>query len=385
MGKRRLFPVLRTAIILHFAACGGIAHAQSLTEAMTQAATQIIAVMKDKKIPNLEIGEFTPSRVNPANGGPGLQKAIIDALEAQQKGIVQQKASVVLIAKFRVVGDEKDKQGKFIREKVTFELLDEEDELIGGRITTFFNRLQDIAQTEGITGSLDLDDDTRAQHEDLKKRINKPRASIMDLPDGPVKGTLIKSSPDGKYAIEIATKSIAEAKRQSVLAYPLPATVQNGLAEVEIAIQDVYEVRVYNFSDEEIAVQLTVDGLDLFTFSKDRDTTTRKPMFSHMIVAPRDTITIPGWHNTIDPNSDENFISFLVTKLGQGAAGKLPLLARGKIGVITVSVSLAHQVGSGKSRSSAETGFGPPLKRSQKVVKRTIDPAHDFISVRYAR
>jgi hypothetical protein len=97
------------------------------------------------------------------------------------------------------------------------------------------------------------------------------------------------------------------------------------------------------------------------------------------------SLVIPGWFNTIDTKRKDNFLRFLVTEYGQGAASKFPTQSQGQIGVVTVQISKSHLPGSGQAKSSAETGFGPPVQAELKALERLIDPPHDFISLRYLR
>jgi len=100
-----------------------------------------------------------------------------------------------------------------------------------------------------------------------------------------------------------------------------------------------------------------------------------------VILAPKSEQTIVGWHRTIDPKRKDNFLSFLVTEYGQGAASKFPAKTQGKVGTITVSFANSFPFG----RSGSETGFGPPREVKQTAVKRSFDPPHDFVTIRYNR
>jgi hypothetical protein len=166
---------------------------------------------------------------------------------------------------------------------------------------------------------------------------------------------------------------------------------------VDVGLKDLYEVKVYNDSPREVAVALSIDGLDMFHFSSDRDASGR-PKFSHFIVFPKGyrdpsdavgpeydgTLTIVGWHKSVA--GTENFLSFLVTEHGQGAVSQAGVKARGKVGVIHVQFSNCRPLAAGeKSAGGNETGFGPPRTVKQKPVRYEIEPPHEFVTVRYTR
>src|SRR5262249_37026990 len=137
---------------------------------------------------------------------------------------------------------------------------------------------------------------------------------------------------------------------------------------------------VRNNSEQEVGVSLAVDGIDVFTFSEDRNDK-GEPRFTHFILAPKSETTVVGWHRTIDPKRKGNYLSFLVTDYGQGAAAKFPAQRQGKAGTITVWFANSSPSG----RSGSETGFGPPREVKQTAVKRSFDPPHDFVTIRYNR
>ena len=158
-----------------------------------------------------------------------------------------------------------------------------------------------------------------------------------------------------------------------------------GEAFVNIQRDEIYEVRVHNRSANEAAVSLTIDGLDVFTFSDVKDEKTGKPLYSHFIVQPKSTFTILGWHKTND-----KALSFLVTEYGKGASSQLK--STGPVGVLTAAFSacslhpndLPADDGA-RSLPQNETGKGPPRDTKLKEVTRTIGVVRDIISVRYTR
>jgi hypothetical protein len=138
-------------------------------------------------------------------------------------------------------------------------------------------------------------------------------------------------------------------------------------------------------------VRVTIDGIDIFHFSKNRDAkVSTKPRFTHLLVPPAEhreegVLIVPGWHNTIE--AKDSFLAFLVTAYGKGASSKLGIPASGGVGVIQVQFSKSHFLKDEKSKGNPanETGFGPPRDIQQKAELREIEPATEIVSIRYTR
>lgn len=253
-------------------------------------------------------------------------------------------------------------------------------------------KASDIARLTGVTVSFKPDTEyapdlpSNGRKKDILDAL--PQRPESGGPPQPPKttahldGTLVRARADSPYAVEIRTAPVTDLKAVTALR---PES-KDGLAFVDVPIGQVYEVRVLNESREEIAVSLSIDGIDQFTFTEDRKSDGR-PRYTHWIVDPGtkaipSEVLILGWHKTASKMRTDSVLSFLVTKYGQGAASKFPQEAQGKIGLITVGISRSFPKG---SRSGAETGFGPPREVKQTVVERRIDDPHEFITIRYTR
>src|SRR5262249_14398748 len=123
-------------------------------------------------------------------------------------------------------------------------------------------------------------------------------------------------------------------------------------AFVGINRTELYAVKVYNHTNSDSAITLSIDGLDAFAFSEVRDPKTNHPRYSYYIVpAAKDgkpgTTTVPGWHLRDEPPG--NYSKFLVTEYGKGSSvGAVTTPKEGTPGVITVTFAKAYD---GKSRS----------------------------------
>jgi hypothetical protein len=160
-----------------------------------------------------------------------------------------------------------------------------------------------------------------------------------------------------------------------------------GQAFVDLAKEDVYELRIYNRAKFDAAVGVFIDGLDVFTFSDDRDVAGKLKYQPFYIIPPGGPRSILGWHKTIDKSRKDNVLSFVVTAYGKGAASSRK--ASGKTGTITVTFAAAWKGGDDNKPADeattrgVETGFGAPRQVPFQAVPRSIGVVRDVITVRY--
>src|SRR5262249_22455970 len=130
------------------------------------------------------------------------------------------------------------------------------------------------------------------------------------------------------FAIEVLVKA-PDGKLQ-----PGVPKEEEGLAFVPIKRGEVYGVRLINNADHAAAVTLTIDGLNLFTFSDVKNPKTGLPKYTVVVVEAKKTATIRGWHRTNEVSEES-----LVTEYAKSAAAQIQ--STGKIGVITAVFAAA--------------------------------------------
>jgi hypothetical protein len=214
-------------------------------------------------------------------------------------------------------------------------------------------------------------------------------------------GTRISSRKGQPFAIEILGQPLAEFGKKP----PRPVAVgeKDGLATASIQRDQIYEIRIFNHSGREVAVAVSIDGIDLFHFSRDRvvgdkdkerivhlkedEALVGRPRFSHFILTDgagkaQQELTIPGWHYSQE--GDDNFRSFLVTAYGKGAHSKAGIAARAGLGTIQVRFLECYPLAENtRPKDGDETGFGPSRKVQTRVVKYGVGAELDSIAVRY--
>jgi hypothetical protein len=371
-------------------------HADSLSAEIRQAAIKLTEVMVEQGRESCAIASFKDH--THGNFGPGIRAELARAFaevnaERKKNGkpvvSVSETSNVILDGEFARVDDPNDQSDDPSARQLAIEikvvLKQGAEELF--RHSFFVNRIRDIVKIEGLNFSGNPETDARILHREIRenlKRIDEPNSPNQKPFFHLINETRIKSHAKSQISIEIAAKSALADKQTPAIARKVDPNRKDA-PFVPLQIGEIYEVRVYNDSSEEIAVALTIDGLDQFMFSDDKNPETGQPRFTHWIVAPKSRLTIPGWHRTADPKRDDSVLAFLVAKYGEGASKFVPHPDAGSVGVITVAISRSHADPKNAKSTAAETGFGPPIKVEQKEVKRTIDLPHEFISVRYTR
>ncbi len=388
----RFLAILVAATVVALLARSAPAHAQEvkregLRELAVELATSTRAVAKKLEQPAVRIGFFTPFGIDDGNAGGALMAALAQALG----DFVKADAALELQGSYGFVADGSGGTGVktiVVRAKL-IRVGNGQEEKEFPAFEGHVRAIADIARIMGPNVALPPQGNYGERMKELQKGLPPGPGKPPEAPafiHGPG-NTLVSAKKDSAYAVEIRTKLLKDGDNRD--AAPRKIELLNGLPFVGIDQGELYEVRVLNYSQAEIAVALCIDGIDQFTFSEDRkdDKKDGPPRFTHWIVAPAKgdkpgEVIIKGWHKTANPKRQDNVLSFLVTEYGKGAASQFPTKSQGKVGMIAVAVAASHPPG---SKGGSETGFGPPREVKQEVVKRDIDAPHEFVTIRYAR
>ena len=74
----------------------------------------------------------------------------------------------------------------------------------------------------------------------------------------------------------------------------------------------VYAVKVVNESGYEAAVDLRIDGLNMFIFGEEKDPKTGEAKFRYIVLHPKSYALVRGWYVT-NNDSDENPYDFAIS------------------------------------------------------------------------
>jgi hypothetical protein len=351
------------------------ATSSQLRDGLAKMAKEIIESTKGQPV---SIGQFTPTKMPASNAGTGIEQILKAELEHLHPGVVQMTGLYEIKGDYILVPSISEPAMKEI--KITIRIIESStgDELGALKSSLRLDGTSTIAELVQLTGALPPKGDKIERNKEIQKRLEHPTVFIHGA-----QKTLISSQKNSPYAVQILVKPLFVDPKSA--ATPREARVEGGQAYVEIQKEELYEVKLYNNSHKDVAAAVSIDGLDVFHFTVDRDKHNR-PKYTHFIIGPKDSVTVVGWHHTVDPNASDNFLSFLVTELGKGAASQAGIASRGQIGVIHVQFADCSPLRPGsKARGGTETGFGPPRKVKQQPVRYQIEPPHDFVTIRYNR
>lgn len=352
------------------------------------AARNISQLLQGEGQDSVSIGQFTgPPQ---SSSGPGIVKLLAE--EFAKLGVnVKKVARIGVKGEFSIteVDDPQGSGDKVMAVKIHGSIVDQ-----FGKVLTEFD-LDNVKQGEfeqvvpdhktvieaaGMTVSLPLKEDvnninpaTRLKERDqqIADMLTNPRAHLAE-------SSKLSATPQSPYAIEILVGS-----------QPRVMTMEDGLAFCQIHRGEAYEIRIYNQSNLDAAVQLTIDGLSDFSFSELRYTDgpqKGQPLYNHWIVPAHQSSTVAGWHRT-----NGRWDSFLVTEYAKSAAAELQHTS--DIGTITATFCAAWPKGglrpvdeppAGKGLPLA-TGFGPPKQVNLQPVEREVGVVRAALTVRYSK
>lgn len=318
----------------------------------------------------IAVGAFTGPDSMPASSGPAISQIL--STELHGLGIqVKPKARLKVLGKYK---DVEDKKTEYLAVALSATIVDDRDKVLVNLDRRGIFGDESVSALMGLTVQLPPDGDNATRDKKLKESIDKPQAYLVM--------NRIGAAKESPYGVEILVK----AGEQWV---PRKPRLENGLPYVEIKRDEVYAVRVINDSLNEAAITLTIDGLNLFAFSDERDKKTGRPKYSQVVLAPKSKGTITGWHRS---NTVSN--EFLVTEYPKSAAAELQSTA--KVGTITVSFAASWQKNTkppadepqdayAYARSGNATGRGADVEKKFKEVERQFGVVRSAISVRYTK
>lgn len=324
---------------------------------------EIAKFCKDQNEDAIAMGEFTAPPQLTASAGPAIAQILSD--EIKKHGVqVKTRAKLGIEGKYRDVIDEKTKR---LAAQIQVNLLDR-----AGKVLISYDRGvfgdATLASLFGATVELPANADDKARDLALQESLDKSKTAL--------KGPRISPTPGSPYGMELMIKSASGYQ-------PRVPQEDDGLAFVPIKREEIYAIRLYNDSPHEAAVTLSIDGLNVFTYSENKN-------YSQWILPPKSQSMIIGWHIT-----NERSDSFLVTEYAKSAAAeKLPNSA--KVGTITASFAAAWPKGSPPpadepnapsefARSADATGRGPQVATKYVEVQRFFGVTRAAVSARYTK
>lgn len=348
------------------------AEAQSnLRIELARVATTVKKALDGKGEDSVAVGQFTGPAHIPTSAGPSIAQILSE--ELKKSGLtVKQRANFTVEGRYR---DVIDSESKLLAAQLKVKLLDRQDEVVIEIDQGVFGDAT-IPTLFGLTTQLPPGGSNKARSEAIIEAIDKPKTAITN--------TRISAGAGSPFAIELLVKPNAAGTPEARAAQD-----KDGLAFVPIARGEVYQVKLINDADHEAAVELNIDGLNMFSFSDVRDANSGKPKYHVVLVPPKGSVIIRGWHR-----NNEQSEEFEVTDYAKSAAAELKSTAN--IGTITACFSASWQVNGTPpadeptkpgeySRSGDATGRGAQVGAKFNEVQRKLGVVRATVSARYTK
>jgi len=347
--------------------------AATLHTAVGEVVDNLCRYLKSKGETQIAIGQFVGPPQIAATSGPGIAKVFHEHFGRNSVDVVT-RANIGLKGEYSLAKVGADGVGVKIRgslvdpfgDVLTDFTFNADGNVEPGTIEKIVDEHEDIVQMLGVTTELYPEDAHADRSRDLKENILHPKLHIV--------GTKCSATSRSPYQIEVL-----------VHGQPVPVRLDNGLGFVNIDRGQIYSLRIYNNSDYDAAVKLSIDGLSVFTFS-DLHEPDGTPKYRFYIIPKGRFIELKGWHKN---NTVVN--SFLVTKYADSAAASINHSQ--DIGTITAAFFAAWPKGgqrphdedfTAKGAGNA-TGFGPPIKDVVKEAQHDVGRLRASVSLRYSK
>jgi serine/threonine protein kinase len=318
----------------------------TLDEAADKTAQQIAQWLRSKGEDAVSLdASFYPNIYSTASG-PGVVLALAQALDREEIQVLRR-------AKISLSGEIPPRLGLLFLAKN-----------FSGEAESFGSPIGDVASLAvylGLTTSFPLANES--QREDaIMKSWREPTAYIS--------GSRLSASSQTPYSVEVLTDDGREPR--------VPAD-SDGMAFVELGQGEPFSVRLMNDSPHDAAVELAINGVNVFALSEVESY--RK--FGKMIVPAKSAANIRGFYR-----SSSEQIPFAAILAGEPLAPELPA-STAAFGQITAVFSAAW--GEDESppedepepASQSSTGTGPSVQQNYSQVVRRIGVPRAAVTVRW--
>lgn len=312
-----------------------------------------------------------------SSAGPRISKGIKEYLESTE--VNGTKVSIVQLGGYSVTGDYASGQrsGKFIV-RIDAKIKDAQGNNVHqltGRVVT---SLEDGLKIMGTTVNVSQADDNDAPPEagDPKDDSEKPELddakvaekikNRLDHPSIHHSENVLFASKSSPYGIEVLAKK-GEGYEPIT---PDAGTLATGFGLVDLEADQAFAVRLHNKTGRRVGVALTMDGINIFAFSKNRPWRD----LGKLVVRPGEAI-IKGWHEEGDVSRE-----FVITKYGDSAAARFGATE----GVGTLTATFYELVGA-RAVGDFGVGFGDKTNMKYKSVPTAFGKVISTVSVKYLR
>jgi hypothetical protein len=330
--------------------------------------------LKGRKQSAVVVRVSGPSTDLTVSSGPGVRLVLTEELKLRQIDVLD-KAEIGLRVTYQGVSapDPRDRKRVRLQVEVSVSFVDARE----NAIDTFPHR---IVVEEAVRIILGIGHDWGGQYD---ADAEKQKVASFFQPKAYLDGGAVLAGEKSPFGVEL----LVDGK-------PVAAKEKDGLAVAAVERNQEYSVRLINRSSLEMAVRLSIDGLNVFQFSELRQPANRpdgkpnprkgEPLYDLILVPAKGEVVVPGWHRT-----NEKVLGFKVLEYAQTAASQF-----GKddapVGTITATFAAAWEKDPpadepplARGVGDDGTGFGRPKEQKTEPVVRNIGAVRASVSVRY--
>jgi len=324
MTIRYIFRLIVLAlVIIH----PNVVHAQSKNRTLLDATGELCDEVKkflDVRGKNkIRISQVVPDgdEQDRISAIPLLKEAFRRSLLERKVELVSASADYTLLATFKAIENiASNRQAVLLKATLTDTRTGTDHPFLGlidKKVSKFYyDNLPDVVKTIGINSYA-----PPGKEPDLQPGVDHPECHFD--------GTRILAAKGAPFAIEVLVAPEAHGKRKPEDYKEQSPRDEKGLAFVPIKRGEAYGVRIYNLADYEIAVDLRLDGINMYYFSKERDKK-GNPAYRYVVLAPKSSVVIRGWFVTLN-DSDE----FLVVPREKSVFAQLSAGNPAEVGTVT--------------------------------------------------
>lgn len=326
----------------------------------------------------IAIGPFVGKGNIPTNFGPEMQRILIAEFRTRKIGVSKDARVMVSGSYFPATEDPAVPNSKLMFIRVNAVLENTMTGLQLGNVNIPSRAVygnEALARAFAPSTPLSPDEDRESRNGELNKRIKTPEVHKA--------GSTVRSKSGSPFAVEILVDDPSAPDPASGRA----VEVKDGLAFVDVRKKEYYRVKIHNTAPFDVAVRLSIDGLDQFVFAdaefRDKD---GRPRFQYMVVPKGKAAVLRGWFRTLKQAD-----SFVVTEYAKSAVAELNA-SQGDVGQICVQFYAAWEKDMDKPRDEppgggkdGATGRGEKVDVNLVPVKRQIGVLRDQVSIRYSK
>jgi hypothetical protein len=347
-------------------------------EAMAKDIAKVLAKQDQKAV---RIGRFVGGGDLPTNFGPNIQQILIREFTKLQVAC-DPRALLEVTGSYRPSDEDPaapDQKLTFIR--INAQLVNTKTGLPLNSVAITSRAVygnEELTRYLAVTSSLPPAGDLRARNAEIKKKIEKP--------DADVNAGRIRTNDKSPFTVEILVVDQKDAPDPDA---GRPAVKDNGLPFVPIKRGEYYRVKITNNAPFEVAVKLSVDGLDQYTFSNPdfRDPKTGSPKYSVRFIGKGDSAVIGGWFRDL-----KSFDYFVVTEYAKSASAELKA-SPDEVGQIVVQFHASWDKEKEEEKPADErgrdggdaTGRDPGGMQNLKEKSRVVGVLRETVAIRYTR